>query len=84
MLKYPHHGNTTLSDNFLQTVAPEWTIIPNYKAPKFPASSNINKHKKYNIEMYRQSDSNTGNILVTSDGTNIKITNNVSAENYKR
>ena len=83
LLKYPHHGNATLKDTFLEITDPEYTVIPNYLAPKYPHSSNINKLKKYNVEMYRQSDSSTGNILVTSDGKNIEIYNNITAENYK-
>ena len=82
LLKYPHHGNANLPDKFLQTIKPEYTIVPNYKASHFPSSTNINKFKQYNVNMYRQSDSKTGNILITSDGTNIKIYNDVTAENY--
>ena len=84
LLKYPHHGNATLKDNFLNTINTNYTIIPNYKAPHFPTTDNINKLKSHNIKMYRQSDSSTGNILVTSDGNNINIINNVKAEDYKR
>ena len=47
-------------------------------------NSNQNKLKQYNVKMYRQSDSKTGNILVTSDGSKIKIYNNVVGEDYKR
>ena len=83
LLKYPHHGNANLPDKFLQTIKPEYTIVPNYKASHFPSSSNINKLKQFNINMYRQSDSKTGNILVTSDGNNINIYNDITAENYQ-
>ena len=34
--------------------------------------------------MYRQSDSKTGNILITSDGNNINFTMDVEASKYKK
>ena len=47
-------------------------------------TENKNKLSNHNIKMYRQSDSSTGNIVITSDGTNIKFINNAKPENYKR
>lgn len=84
LLKYPHHGNYPLNDKLLQTIKTEYVVVPNYNHSYFPASSDINLLKKYNVSMYRQSDSSTGSILVTSDGDDIKIINNVTADDYKR
>lgn len=84
LLKYPHHGNASLYDNFLSYIKPEYVVVPNYNKPSFPYSENVNMLNKYGVKMYRQSDSSNGNILVTSDGNNIKITMGVTASQYKR
>ena len=84
LLKYPHHGNASLYDNFLLYAKPEYTVVPNNNKPAYPNSTNKAMLDKYNVKMYRQSDSSTGNILVTSDGNKIEITMNVKAEQYKR
>jgi len=84
LLKYPHHGNASLYDNFLSYIKPEYTVVPNYNKAIFPYSENINVLNKYGVKMYRQSDSSNGNILVTSDGNNINIKMGVTASQYKR
>ena len=76
VLKYPHHGNSTLSDDVLSTVKPEYIIVPNNHSPKYPSSDNINRINNRGIKMYRQSDSSTGNIYVVSDGNNISVKTN--------
>jgi beta-lactamase superfamily II metal-dependent hydrolase len=73
VLKYPHHGNSTVSDNLLNTITPEYVIVPNFRSAKYPNSSNISRLRKFNIKTYRQSDSKTGNIYLKSDGNNITI-----------
>lgn len=84
LLKYPHHGNASLTDTFLKATKPEYTVVPNYYFSSHPTTANKNRLINHNVKMYRQSDSSTGNIVVTSDGNNIKITNNAKPENYKR
>ena len=84
MLKYPHHGNETIPGKFLDTVKPSAVVVPNYHAPQHPSSGRQQALTSRGAKIYRQSDSSTGNILITSDGTNIKYTMNVEAKNYKR
>ena len=84
VLKYPHHGIPSLTDAFLSTVKPEYVIVPNYYAPKYPNADNQGMLNKYGIKTYRQSDSSTGNIVIVSDGSNIKINTGVTASQYKR
>ena len=84
VLKYPHHGNGHISSTFLSTAKPKYVIVPNYYAPKYPSAENQAKLNSYGITTYRQSDSSTGNILITSDGNKISIINNVNASTYKR
>lgn len=74
VVKYPHHGNETLDDSFINSVKAKYFIVPNSKFPRFPTTSNLNKLKNKGIEVYRQSDSKTNNILITSDGNEIKFT----------
>ena len=76
VLKYPHHGNATLNDSFLSAIKPEYVIVPNYYHSQFPNSTNKAILNKYNVQMYRQSDSSTGNIFMYSDGNSVKIQTN--------
>ena len=73
VLKYPHHGNTSFTDDFLSAVKPEYVIVPNYYAAKYPNADNQAMLNKYGIKTYKQSDSSTGNIVIISDGNNISI-----------
>ena len=84
VLKYPHHGNTSFTDAFLSAVKPEYVIVPNYYAPKYPTAENQAMLNKYGVKTYRQSDSSTGNIVIISDGDNITIKTGVTASQYKR
>ena len=84
VLKYPHHVNTSFTDAFLSAVKPEYVIVPNYYAPKYPNSDNQAMLNKYGIKTYKQSDSSTGNIVIISDGNNISIKTGINASDYKR
>ena len=83
VVKHPHHGNETLDNVFLDTVKAKNYIVPNSSFPRFPSSSNITRFKDKGITLYRQSDSKTGNILITSDGNDIKFIMDVEANEYK-
>ena len=84
VLKYPHHGNTSFTDAFLSAVKPEYVIVPNYYAAKYPNADNQAMLNKYSIKTYKQSDSSTGNIVIISDGNNISIKMGANASDYKR
>ncbi len=84
MMKYPHHGNETLPNKFLDAVSPKTVVVPNYHAPQHPSSGRTQALTSRGIKIYRQSDSSTGNIFISSDGTNIKYVMNAEAKNYKR
>ncbi len=84
MVKYPHHGNEWISDKFIDAVNAKAYVVPNINTADKPNSNFMNKMKSKGVPVYRQSDSKTGNILITSDGTNIKYTMNIEAKDYAR
>ena len=84
MMKYPHHGNETLPGKFLDAVSPKTVVVPNYHAPQHPSSGRQQTLTSRGIKIYRQSDSSTGNIVITSDGTTINYVMNAEASKYKR
>ena len=84
MLKYPHHGNASISWNTLDKLDPEYVIVPNNGASRYPNSDNRNMLSKKGIKVYRQSDSKTGNIVLLTNGNKIEVFNDAVASSYKR
>lgn len=84
VFKYPHHGNETLSDKLFDTMNVKSIIVPNVNASQHPSVIFREKMNKKGIKVYRQSDSKTGNILITSDGNNIDFTMDVMAITYAK
>lgn len=84
LTKYAHHGCEVILDKFLDATSPKYIIVPNNGSPQCPVSSNINRIKAHGIKMYRQTDSKTGNILITSDGDNIKIKMDINPTDYAK
>ncbi|MBR3661351.1 MAG: DUF5011 domain-containing protein [Bacilli bacterium] len=84
VLKWPHHGYETLTDEFFKATTPQYAIIPNccHCSSRYPSSTNKNLMKKYNTKYYQVCDSK--NIVLTSDGSKITIKTNQSANSYKR
>lgn len=75
VLKFGHHGSSTSStEEFLQSVSPEYGIISCGTDNKYghPHRETLDKISKYNIKSYRTD--TQGQITLTSDGKNIKIT----------
>lgn len=75
VLKFGHHGSSTSStEEFLQSVSPEYGIISCGIDNKYghPHRETLDKISKYNIKSYRTD--TQGQITLTSDGKNIKIT----------
>ncbi len=84
VFKYPHHGNQSLSDKLFDTMKTKYIVVPNVNASQHPTQYFRDKINAKGIKMYRQSDSKTGNILITSDGNNINFTMDVEASKYKK
>ena len=84
VFKHPHHGNETLSDKLFDTMKTKYIIVPNVNASQHPSQLFRDKANAKGIKMYRQSDSKTGNILITSDGNNINFTMDVVASTYAK
>ena len=59
-------------------VTPKYVVVPNNGAPGNPSKASLNRLADYKVKVYRQSDSKTGNILITSDGKNITFKMDVS------
>ena len=76
VLKVGHHGSKySTTESFLSKVKPKYAIISCAKENSYghPHKETLNLLKEKNIETYLTSE--LGTILLTSDGTNIKITN---------
>ena len=84
VIKWPHHGSEGLSDDFIKATNPKYFVVPNYNNGNSPPTSTRTALSKKGIKIYRQSDSTTGNILITSDGTNVKIKMNIKASSYAK
>ena len=84
MFKYPHHGNQALADQLFDTMKVKYIVVPNMNASQHPTQYFRNKMSAKGITMYRQSDSKTGNILVVSDGKNLKFTMDIEASTYNK
>ena len=82
VLKYPHHGNTSIETAILNAMSPKYILIPNYNASKYPNSSNRQKIK--NTGAYIYENARDGNIVLKSDGKNITVRTNQKASTYKR
>ena len=76
VLKVAHHGSSkSTSTAFLKKVTPQYAIIQCGKDNDYhhPHTSTLNRIKKFTKDIYVTKD--LGTIKLTSDGTNINITN---------
>lgn len=74
ILKVGHHGSdTSTSDEFLDTISPEYALISTEVGNKFdhPIESTMNKLEERNIEVYRTDEN--GTVVVTITGTEAKF-----------
>ena len=74
LIKIGHHGsNSSTSNNFIKKVSPKYAVISVGKDNDYnhPDKKVLDRLNRYNIEIIR-TDLN-GNIIVTSDGSNITI-----------
>ena len=68
ILKWPHHGQATVSNNLLDAMSPTYIIVPN---SSHQSGSNAGiRHTKAKGYIT----GNNGYILAVSDGTNLKVT----------
>lgn len=83
VLKWPHHGYEDLTDEFFAATTPKYAIIPNccWCTSKYPSSKNKNLMKKYNTSYYQVCEYK--NIVLTSNGKDIKINTNQDPVNWK-
>ncbi len=84
VFKHPHHGNQALPDRLFDLMGNKYVVVPNMNSPKNPTQTFRDKMNSRGIKVYRQSDSKTGNILITSDGNNITFTMDVEASTYAK
>lgn len=76
VLKVGHHGSKYSSTNsFLKKVNPQYAVISvgNNNSYNHPANETLNKLEQLGINTYRTD--KLGTIIITSDGSNIKINN---------
>ena len=81
VLKYPHHGNTSLGKKFVNTITPKYVVITSSR-DKLSERSEKTYLKNVGAEFYYNYKS--GNILITSDGNNLTVKTKVNPSNYKR
>ena len=81
VFKYPHHGNASLSKSFVNAISPKYVILTNSSDE---LSSRVEKTYLKNVGASFYYSYKHGNILITSDGTNLAIKTNVKASDYKR
>ncbi len=82
ILKYPHHGNYSISKKMLDVLSPSYVIVQNEKDELgLHAASSKKLLTSANLKLYQNY--LDGNIVVTSDGTNIKVQTNVNPKNFK-
>ena len=81
VLKYPHHGNASLSKSFVNAISPKYVILTNSRDE---LSSRSEKSYLANVGASFYYSYKHGNILITSDGANLAIKTNVKASDYKR
>lgn len=81
VLKYPHHGNASLSKSFVNAISPKYVILTNSRDE---LSSRSEKSYLANVGASFYYSYKHGNILITSDGSNLAIKTNVKASDYKR
>lgn len=83
VLKHPHHGNHSLTSEFVKTTSPIYDIITSSSDELGSKQGTTKKYlQNQGTKLYYSYSS--GNILITSDGTNLKIKTNVNASDYKR
>jgi competence protein ComEC len=73
VLKYPHHGQHALSQNFLNITSPKYVIIPNSSATALNAETKP-RINKIGAQVYATGSDTNKSILVTSDGKNVTLT----------
>lgn len=82
VLKVGHHGSkTSTSDAFLKAVNPKYAVISVGKGNDYglPSQTTMTKLKNAGITVYRTDES--GNIICTSDGSNINFSSSPSSYN---
>lgn len=82
VLKYPHHGNQSLTDEFLKAISPKYVIVPNYGASKYPSSTNKTKISNAGAKMYGLATYN--NVVLLSDGETVTVKTQQKASTYAR
>lgn len=82
VIKYPHHGCDPIP-KLISELKPKYVIVPNNGKSDCPSNKNMETLKNLGIKVYRQTDSETRNITLISDGTTIIVKENSKAEDYK-
>lgn len=80
VLKYPHHGQATLSSEFINATSPEAAVLLNGQNKL--SSGMTSKLKNINTKIYVSGTDK--NIVMITDGKSIKIFTNASPSDYKR
>ena len=74
VLKYPHHGLATVSDEMIKTLSPEYIIVPNKQV------SNAAKSRGKLVGAKVMATGSSGYILLETDGTDLMVNQYSSRE----
>ena len=81
VLKYPHHGYDSLTNALMDAMSPEYVVVTSNSGQM--QSSTEEAHLR-NIGASIYFSGTSGNIVVTSNGKDLKIDTGANASNYKR
>lgn len=81
VLKYPHHGQSSIGKKIIEAMTPSYTVITNSKDG---LSGRTEKTYLQNVGSKLLYSYKDGNILMISDGNKITVKTNVKASDYKR
>ncbi len=72
MFKYPHHGQNSISNEFMDALSPKYVIVPHSNS-NYP-ENRIKQYLRNNFDTDIMVLGNTKSVLMESDGNEITVT----------
>lgn len=75
VFKYPHHGENIVSEKFIDVIRPKYVMVPGFNKDRMKGKVNFDKFSAIGSQVLLYGNASTvGNVLIESDGNNIKVT----------